>query len=113
MSTEYAVWQQQGLGKRESWMIVCQIVHRIFEDMQSAQISARSALHQKDTNFSMAAFIYATLKCHSVLMNYVKHWFHHRSVESAVFMWHLAANFIKPESGTRFVCSRDGENGGR
>ncbi len=42
MSTEYAVWQQHGLEKWESWMIVCQIVCRIF-NMQSARILARSA----------------------------------------------------------------------
>jgi hypothetical protein len=99
MSTEYAVWQQRGLGKWESWMMVCQIVRRNFEDMHSARILARSAQDRKDTDFSMAAFVYATLKCHAVMMDYVKHQFHDHPAVSAIITRHLAANFIKPESG--------------
>jgi hypothetical protein len=81
-------------------MIVCQIVRRIFEDMQSARISARSARDRKDTDFSTASFIYATLKCHAVMNEYVKHQFHDHPAVSAVITRHLAANFIKPDTGS-------------
>jgi glycyl-tRNA synthetase beta subunit len=97
MSTEYAVWQQRGLGKREAWLIVCQIVRKIFEDLQSARISARSARDRRDIDFSTASFIYATLKCHGIMADYVKHQFHDHPAVSAVITRHLASNFVKPE----------------
>jgi hypothetical protein len=43
MSQEYATWQQRGFSKKDAWQIVSQIVRRIFEDLQSARISARNA----------------------------------------------------------------------
>ncbi len=36
MSQEYATWQQHRFGKKDAWQIVSQIVHQIFEDLQSA-----------------------------------------------------------------------------
>ena len=40
MSQEYSTWQQRGFAKKAAWQIACQIMRRIFEDMQSARISA-------------------------------------------------------------------------
>ena len=74
-----------------------QIVRRIFEDLQSARISARNAQDFDDAEFTTASFIYATLKCHDVMEAYVKHQFHAHPHISSVITRHLAANFIKPD----------------
>jgi len=97
MSQEYATWQTCGFTKKHAGQIVCQIVRRIFEDLQSARISARNAQDFEDADFTTASFIYATLKCHEVMEAYVKHQFHAHPHVSSVITCHLAANFVKPE----------------
>jgi hypothetical protein len=97
MSQEYATWQQRGFPKKEAWRIVCQIVRRIFEDLQSARISARNVQDLEDVDFTTASFLYATLKCHEIMEGYVKHQFHAHPHVSSVITRHLAANFVKPE----------------
>jgi hypothetical protein len=97
MSQEYSTWQTRGFSKKDAWQIVCQIVHRIFEDLQSARISARNVQDFEDADFTTALFIYATLKCHDVVEVYVKHQFHAHPHVSSVITRHLAANFVKPE----------------
>lgn len=97
MSQEYATWQQRGFTKKDAWLIVSQIVRRIFEDLQSAHISARNVQDFEDSDFTTASFIYATLKCHEVMEAYVKHQFHAHPHVSSVITRHLAANFVKPD----------------
>lgn len=97
MSQEYSIWQQQGFPKKEARRIVCQIVRRIFEDMQSSRISARNVQDLDDVDFTTAFFLYATLKCHEIMEGYVKHQFHAHPHVSSVITRHLAANFVKPE----------------
>ena len=97
MSQEYATWQQRGFSKKDAWRIVCQIVRRIFEDLQSARISARNIQDFEDMDFTTASFLYATLKCHEVMETYVKHQFHAHPHVSSVITRHLAANFVKPD----------------
>jgi hypothetical protein len=97
MSQEYATWQQRGFTKKDAWLIVSQIVRRIFEDLQSARISARNVQDFEDSDFTTASFIYATLKCHEVMEAYVKHQFHAHPHVSSVITRHLAANFVKPD----------------
>jgi hypothetical protein len=97
MSQEYATWQTCGFTKKDAWQIVCQIARCIFEDLQSARISARNVQDLEDADFTTASFIYATLKCHDVMEVYVKHQFHAHPHVSSVITRHLAANFIKPD----------------
>jgi hypothetical protein len=97
MSQEYSTWQQRGFTTKAAWQVVCQIVRRIFEDLQSARISARNVQDLDDTDFTTASFIYATLKCHDIMEAYVKHQFHAHPHVSSVITRHLAANFIKPD----------------
>jgi uncharacterized protein YoxC len=97
MSQEYATWQQRGFSKKDAWRIVCQIVRRIFEDMQSARISARNSQDLEDADFTTASFLYATLRCHGVMEGYVRHQFHAHPHVASVITRHLAANFVKPE----------------
>jgi hypothetical protein len=97
MSQEYSTWQTRGFSKKDAWLIVCQIIRRIFEDLQSARISARNAHDFDDMDFTTATFIYATLRCHDVMEGYVKHQFHAHPHVSSVITRHLAANFVKPE----------------
>jgi hypothetical protein len=97
MSQEYATWQQRGFSKKEAWRIVCQIIRRIFEDLQSARISARNRQDLEDADFTTASFLYATLRCHGVMEGYVRHQFHAHPHVASVITRHLAANFVKPE----------------
>jgi hypothetical protein len=97
MSQEYATWQTRDFTKKDAWQIVCQIVRRIFEDLQSARISACNVQDFEDAVFTTASFIYATFKCHDVMEAYVKHQFHAHPHVSSVITRHLAANFVKPE----------------
>jgi hypothetical protein len=97
MSQEYAMWQQRGFTKKDAWQIVCQLVHRIFEDMQSARISARNVQDLDDLDFTTASSLYATLKCHEIMEGYMKHQFHAHPHISSIIKRHLAANFVKPE----------------
>ncbi len=98
MSQEYSIWQQRGFTKKDAWLIVSQIVRRIFEDLQSARISARNVQDLEDVDFTTASFIYATLKCHDVMEAYVRHQFHAHPHISSVITRHLAANFVKPDA---------------
>jgi hypothetical protein len=98
MSAEYASWQTRGLDKKGSWKIVCQIVRKVFEDMQSARISARSARDRKNTDFSTATFIFATLKCHKVMAEYMQHRFEDHPSVSSVVTRHLASHFMKTDN---------------
>jgi hypothetical protein len=100
MSQEYSTWKQRGFSSKAAWQIVCQIVRRIFEDLQSARISARNVTDWEDTDFTTASFIYATLKCHDIMEAYVKHQFHAHPHASSVITRHLAANFVKPDQST-------------
>jgi len=97
MSQEYATWQTRGISMKDAWQIVCQIVRCIFEDLQSARISACNVQDFEDADFTTASFIYATLKCHDVMEVYVKHQFHAHPHVSSVITRHLAANFVKPK----------------
>ncbi len=97
MSSEYAAWQQHGLGKKEAWIIVCQIVCKVLEDMQFARIMAQSSRGRKEIKFSTATFIHATLKCHQIMSDYMRHQCHDHPAVSAVITRHLAANFVEPE----------------
>jgi hypothetical protein len=45
-----------------------------------------------------ASIIFASLKCHAVMQDYVQHQFHEHPAISSVITRHLAANFVKPES---------------
>jgi len=100
MSQEYSTWQQRGFSKKDAWLVVSQIVRRIFEDLQSARISARNAQDFDDTDFTTATFLYATLRCHEVMEGYVRHRFHAHPHVSSVITRHLAANFVKPDSSS-------------
>jgi hypothetical protein len=40
MSQEYMTWQQRSLTMKDTWLMVSQIVHWIFEDLQLTRISA-------------------------------------------------------------------------
>jgi hypothetical protein len=97
MSQEYATWQQRGFTKKGAWQIFCQIARRIFEDMQSARISARNIQDLDDMDFTTASFLYTTLKCHEIMEGYVKHQFHAHPHVFSVITRHLNANFVKPE----------------
>jgi len=100
MSQEYATWQQRGFSKKDAWQIVCQIVRRILEDLQSARISARNSQDLEDTDFTTASFMYATLRCHGVMEGYVRHQFHAHPHVASVITRHLAANFVKTDDST-------------
>jgi hypothetical protein len=97
MSQEYSTWQQRGFSKKDAWQIVCQIVRRIFEDLQSARISARNSQDLEDADFTTATFLYATLRCHGIMEGIVRHQFHAHPHVASVITRHLAANFVKPE----------------
>jgi hypothetical protein len=104
MSQEYSTWQQCGFTKKQAWRTVCQIVRRIFEDLQSARISARNVQDLEDADFTSASFIYAMMRCHEVMEGYVKHQFHAHPHVASVITRHLAANFIKPDpTGTNNI----------
>lgn len=99
MSTEYVLWQQRGLTKKDAWLLVCRMARRIFEDMQSVRISARNIRDKEDVDFTTAMMLYASLKCHDVMESYTLQDFEHHPNISAVITRHLAANFVKPETG--------------
>ncbi len=100
MSQEYSTWQQRGLPKKDAWLIVSQIICRIFEDLQSARISARNVQDLDDIDFTPTSFMYTTLKCHEIMDMYVGHQFHAHPHVSSVIMWHLVANFTKPDASS-------------
>jgi len=94
MSQEHSTWQQRGFSTKSAWQLVCQIVRRIIEDLQSARISARNVQDWEDVDFT------TTLKCHNIMEAYVKHQFHAHPHVSSVITRHLAANFVKPDQTT-------------
>lgn len=100
VSQEYSTWQTRGFTKRDSWKIVCHIIRRIFEDLESARVSARHVRDKGNMEYTAASIIFASLKCHAVMQDYVQHQFHEHPAISSVITRHLAANFVKPESAS-------------
>lgn len=49
-------------------------------------------------DYTAASIIFASLKCHAVMQEYVQHQFHEHPAISSVITRHLAANFVKPEA---------------
>ena len=98
VSTEYQLWQQRGFSKKDAWDIVCQIIRRIFEDLETSRISARHSRDKNNMDATTTSIIMATLRCHDVQQKYVMHSFSEHPAVSSVITRHLAANFIKPES---------------
>ncbi len=84
-------------NKREAWRVVCQIVRRIFEDLESARVSARHVRDKGNMEYTSASIIFATLKCHEVMQQYVQHQFHEHPAVSSVITRHLATHFVKPD----------------
>lgn len=99
VSQEYATWQARGFTKREAWRVVCQIVRRVFEDLESARVSARHVRDKGNMEYTSASIIFATLKCHDIMLQYVQHQFHEHPAVSSVITRHLATHFVKPEQG--------------
>lgn len=86
-----------GFSKREAWKVVCQIIRRIFEDLESARLSAHHVRDKGNMDYTAASIIFATLKCHDIMLQYVQHQFHEHPAVSSVITRHLAANFVKPD----------------
>ncbi len=99
ISQEYSTWQTRGFSKKEAWRVVCQIVRRVFEDLESARVSAHHVRDKGNMDYISAGIIFATLKCHDIMTQYVQHQFHEHPAVSSVITRHLAANFVKPEQG--------------
>ena len=77
--------------------MACKEVLRVFEEMQSARCVARDCRDGDDTDYTTATMIFATLKCHAVMNEYVQaHFLEHPSI-SAVLARHLADNYTKPD----------------
>jgi hypothetical protein len=53
MSQEYVTWQQRSLTTKDTLLMVSQIVHWIFEDLQSARISAHNVQDLDDVDFTI------------------------------------------------------------
>ena len=98
ISQEYATWQTRGFDKKEAWRVVCQIVRRVFEDLESARVSARHVRDKGNMEYTSASIIFATLRCHEVMNQYVQHQFQEHPAVSSVITRHLAAHFVKPDS---------------
>jgi hypothetical protein len=97
ISQEYSTWQTRGFTKKEAWKVVCQIVCRLFEDLESARVSARHVRDKGNIDYTSASIIFATLKCHEVMASYVQHQFQEHPAVSSVITRHLAMHFVKPE----------------
>lgn len=97
ISQEYATWQTRGFNKREAWRVVCQIIRQIFEDLESARVSARHVRDKGNMKYTSASVIFATLKCHEVMLQYVQHQFQEHPAVSSVITRHLATHFVKPD----------------
>jgi precorrin-2 methylase len=90
-------WKTRGHTKKEAWRMACKEVLRVFEEMQSARCVARDSRDGDDTDYTTATMIFATLKCHGVMTEYVQaHFLEHPSI-SAVLARHLADNYTKPD----------------
>ena len=98
VSTEYQLWQQRGFSKKDAWDIVCQIIRRIFEELETSRISARHSRDKNNMDATTTSIIMATLRCHDVQLKYVMHSFSEHPAVSSVITRHLAANFIKPDA---------------
>jgi hypothetical protein len=97
ISQEYATWQTRGFTKKEAWRVVCQIVRRIFEDLESARVSACHVRDKGNMDYTTASIVFATLKCHEVMQQYVQHQVQEHPAVSSVITRHLATHFVEPD----------------
>ena len=84
ITQEYSTWQTRGFNKKEAWWVVCQIIRRIFEDLESACVSVRHVRDKGIMEYTSASIIFATLKCHEVMNQYVQHQFQEHPAVSSV-----------------------------
>ncbi len=78
---------------------MCPIIRRVFEDLESARVFTHHVRNKGNMDYTYAGIIFATLKCHDIMMQYIQHQFHEHPAVSSVITRHLAANFVKPEQG--------------
>jgi len=100
VSQEYATWQTRGFSKKEAWKVVCQIIRRIFADLESTWVSTRHVRDKGNMDYTTANIIFATLKCHDIMSQNVQHQFHEHPAVSCIITRHLAANFVKPDQSS-------------
>ena len=97
MSQDYAAWKYRGYTKKDAWRITCVSVRRIFEDIHAVRVSARDIRDITDATYTTAQYIWATLKAHEVMEEYMRRQFYEHPSVSAVLARHLASNHLKPD----------------
>lgn len=69
----------------QCWQLVCRCIKRCFQDMSSVRVTARDIKHAKDRDATATEYIWATMKTHAIMEEYVRHNFEdHPSFASVI-----------------------------
>ena len=69
----------------QCWQLVCRCIKRCFQDMAAVRVTARDVKHARDKHITATEYIWATLKTHSVMEEFVRHNFEdHPSFASVI-----------------------------
>lgn len=100
MSQDYFKWKTRGHNKQDAWNMTSLCIRRIFKEIHSERVIARDIYDPNNLEFTSAKMLWATWKVRAVMEHYLKHHFYEHPSISAVLAWHLADNYIKPDSSS-------------
>ncbi len=101
---DFDFWKYKGYTKKKSWELTCLSIRRIFEDIQVVRVIGRNSRDLK--NPENTAVIWATLKAHTVMVEYSRRKFVEHPSISAVIARHLAAHHTRPDSTVEERCKK-------
>jgi len=98
MSQDFHFWRAKGYEKSSSWELTCCSVRRLYEDIHQVRIISRDARDLDDAGSTAALVLWATIRSHRIMEDYLHRNFYDHPSISAVIARHLAANHTKPDN---------------
>jgi len=96
---DFDFWRHKGYSKTEAWQLTCLSVRRIFEDIHVIRVVGRDCRDIKNPQATATQIVWATIRAHTVMDEYMRrNFFEHPSI-SAVIAHHLASHHTRPDAG--------------
>ena len=90
----------------QCWQLVCRCIKRCFQDMAAVRVTARDVKHAKDKYSTATEYVWATLKTHAVMEEYVRHNFEDHSSFASVITRFVTNNSFQTDSKELFNRSK-------
>ena len=84
-------------SKDQCWALVSRCVKRCFQDMADVRVTARDVKHKDDHAATTAEYIWATLRTHQIMDDYLKHNFEDHPAFASVITRFVTNNSFKSD----------------